>query len=300
MPILFIITLFLLVVGILWVIFAPKDETENLKLGALLPLGVAFLLFLFTVFTIVPTRTIGVVTSFGRPVDTYSNGLHLKAPWEKVHELDGTIQTDNWVGYDENNNPWCTDIRIGNESTACVDNTIRWRIRLDAGKRLYQDYKEMDNIRESLVTRELKASLNHVLANFNPLEQIKVDSKGAPDLNEFSRLVTEDLRKRVGNDVEILSVIIPIIHFDDQTQGKINAYQAEVANTRIAEQKITTNKAQAKANEALKESISRDPNVLVAKCLDALDDMVKKNITPPIGFNCWPGAAASTVVVPAK
>lgn len=293
MPILFTITILLALAGILWAIFAPSDETENLKIAAVVPLGLAFLLFLVSIFTIVPTREIGVVTSFGRPVDTYSNGIHLKAPWEKVHKLDGTIQTDNWVGKEH-----CTEIRIGNESTACVDNTIRWRIRLEAGKRLYQDYREMENIRDSLVTRELKASLNAILADFNPLEQIKADSKGAPDLNEFSKKVTADLRKRVGSDVEIKSVIIPIIHFDEQTQNKINAYQAEVANTRIAEQKITTNKAQAKANEALKESVSNEPLILAAQCMDILDAMVKKGMTPPIGFNCISGGAATTVVVP--
>jgi regulator of protease activity HflC (stomatin/prohibitin superfamily) len=293
MPILFTITIIIALIGIGWAIFAPSDDTENLKVAAVIPLGIAFLLFVISVLTIVPTREIGVVTSFGRPVDTYSNGIHLKAPWEKVHKLDGTIQTDNWVGKE-----YCTEIRIGNESTACVDNTIRWRIRLEAGKRLYQDYREMDNIRESLVTRELKASLNSVLANFNPLEQIKADSKGAPDLNQFSAAVTRDLRTRVGDDVEIKSVIIPIIHFDEQTQNKINAYQAEVANTRIAEQKITTNKAQAKANEALKESVSNEPLILAAQCMDILDAMVKKNMTPPIGFNCIAGASATSVVIP--
>lgn len=263
------------------------------KAWALVPAGLAAILLLLSVFTIVPTREIGVVTSFGRPVKTLPNGLHTKAPWQAVHKLDGTIQTDNHTGVEH-----CTDIRIGNESTACIDNTIRWRIRLDAGKRLYQDYRELENIRDSLVTRELKAALNEVLSNYNPLDQIKDNAAGAPDLNQFSRQITIELRKLVGNDVEVLSVILPIIRFDDQTQSKINAYQAEVANTRIAEQKILTNKAQAQANAELKQSVSNEPNVLVAQCMDILDAYQKKNIPPPIGFSCWPGGSATSVVIP--
>lgn len=263
------------------------------KAFALIPAVIAVLILMQSLFTIVPTREIGVVTSFGRPVKTLPNGLHGKAPWQAVHKLDGTIQTDNHTGSQH-----CTDIRIGNESTACIDNTIRWRIRLDAGKRLYQDYRELENIRDSLVTRELKAALNEVLSDYNPLDQIKNNAQGAPDLNEFSRKITRELRKLIGTDVEVLSVILPIIRFDDQTQSKINAYQAEVANTRIAEQKILTNRAQAKANAELKQSVSNEPNVLVAQCMDILDAYQKKNIVPPIGFSCWPGGSGTSVVVP--
>jgi regulator of protease activity HflC (stomatin/prohibitin superfamily) len=259
-----------------------------------IPLGLAAFFFLFSVVTIVPTREIGIVTAFGKPVRSLSNGLHIKLPWEDVHQLDGTIQTDNHT-----TPVHCTDIRIGNESTACIDNTIRWRIKLSAGQRLYQDYREMDNIRDSLVTRELKAALNEVLSDYNPLEQIKADNESAkPDLNAFARSVQEGLSRRVGGDIEIESVILPIIRFDKQTQSKINAYQAEVANTRIAEQREQTAQAQARANRNLAGSISKDPNVLVAQCMDTLAEMVKESQKVPIGFSCWPGGSSSSVVLP--
>ncbi len=266
-----------------------------------LGLGVLVVVVAFVSMTaIVPTREIGVVTSFGRPVDVLSNGLHLKAPWQKVNKLDGTIQTDNFTGSDR-----AIDIRIGNGSTSGVDATIRWRIRLDAGKELYQDYRQMENIRDSLVTRELKAALNEVLGDYDPLESVKagVGSDGATtsagvDLNAYSEQVHEALSERVGEDVEVLSVILPIIRFDQQTQEKINAYQAEVANTRIAEQREATAKAQAQANKNLAGSVSRDPNVLVSKCLDTLEEMVKAGQEVPIGFSCWPGSNGASVVLP--
>ncbi|WP_332643730.1 SPFH domain-containing protein [Aeromicrobium sp.] len=259
--------------------------------------GLTALTFLATVVTMVPTRDIGIKTSFGKPVGSLDNGIHLKLPWEKVHTLDGAIQTDSYLEGGENG---CTSIRIGNESTACVDNSVRWRIRLEAGEALYKDYRDMDNIRKSLITRELTAALNEVLSDYNPLSAIQNDAEGAvnPNLNEFSKEVAERLREQVGDQIEIENVIIPIIHFDKPTQNKINLYQAEIANTRIATQREQTAIAQARANERLSKSVSKDPNVLVSQCLDTFNEMVKDNQPVPIGFSCWPGGAASTVVVP--
>jgi len=263
-----------------------------------------FALFLTALgsFTIVPTREIGVVTQFGRPVDSLSNGLHAKAPWQKVSKLDGKIQTDNFTGKDD-----AISVRLGNGSTAKVDTTIRWRIKLEAGQDLYRDYRDLDSIRDSLVTRELKAALNEVLGDYDPLVSVKAGVKddgktesAGIDLNKFSAEVNEALKARVGDDVEILSVILPIIRFDDDTQDKINAFQAEVGNTRIAEQREATAKAQARANANLSGSVTKDPNVLVSKCLDALEEMVKKGQSVPIGFSCWPGGGGSSVVLPQK
>jgi len=298
----FVLTIFFLLVA-LGLLVARSRTTQaptlqrSLTLSAIAAFGLTALLLIFSVFTVVPTRDIGIVTSFGKPVGNLDNGIHAKLPWEKVKTLDGAIQTDSYL---EKNDEGCTDIRIGNESTACVDNSIRWRIKLAAGEALYKDYRDMDNIRKSLVTRELTAALNEVLSDYNPLSEIQDDGKNPanPNLNEFSRDVAERLREQVGDQIEIENVIIPLIHFDKPTQNKINLYQAEVANTRIATQREQTAIAQARANERLSKSVSKDPNVLVSQCLDTLNEMVKEGQKIPIGFSCWPGGSATSVVLP--
>lgn len=282
----------------------PGDEPVggSLRLHGAFPLSAAVLalvMLLLSMFIMVGTRDIGIVTSFGRPVDHLDNGLHFKWPWEEVSTLDGAIQTDSYVsdGKDVNANGSCTDIRIGNESTACVDNSIRWRIKPDAADTLFQDYHTMDNIRDSLVTRELKAALNSVLANYNPLDEIENNSSGAtPQLSAFSKQVTSNLQSQIGSQVDVINVIIPLIRFDSSTQTKINLYQAEVANTRIAQQREQTAAAQARANDALTKSVSNNPNVLVAQCLNSLDEMVKQKQAVPAGFSCWPGGSSSLVL----
>lgn len=300
-PWMFLFALTFSVVAAITFIGSRFATTESGKrstvLTSLVLLGIGGLFLVFSCLTVVGTRRIGVVTEFGRPVDSLSNGIHFKMPWQKVAELDGAIQTDSFTGDAEDDKDRCTDIRIGNESTACVDNTIRWRIVEAEGDQLYRDYRGMDNVRDSLVTRELNAALNQVLGDFNPLDAVSDDGAGAnANLEEFAVEVAEAMRERVEGRIEILNVTIPLIRYDGGTQKRLNDYQAEIANTRIAEQRSETAAAQARANEALAESVSNDPNVLVSRCLDTLADMVQAGQAVPAGFSCWPGSQSALVV----
>jgi regulator of protease activity HflC (stomatin/prohibitin superfamily) len=235
--------------------------------------GLAVFVLILGSTTIVSTRNIGVVTTFGRPGGTLSNGLHLKAPWQSVTEMNGTIQIDNHAGEQ------ATTVRVGNNSTAYVDNSVRWRIQPAAADELFLDYRDFENVRENLVTRELRAALNEVFADFDPLAP--ENSEGA-NVQALGEDVAEKLRAKVGEQVEIINVIVPLVNYDEATQARINALNVEKANTRIAEQRAKTAQAEARANEILAESVSDDPNVLVSKCLDA----AREARISPLG--CWP------------
>lgn len=252
-----------------------------------------------SMMTIVTTKNVGVVTSFGKPVGTLDNGLHPKAPWQKVTELDGGIKTDNHVRTDADPNG-CTTVRIAHQSTACVDNSIRWRIKQTAADVLFRDYRDFDTIRDSLVTRELGAVLNEVFKDYDPLATDQSGNTTSPAQDVLSKKATELLRQQIGSQIEVLNVIVPIVHYDPDTQGRINALQAEVANTRIAKQRQSTADATATANGKLAASVSRDPNVLVSNCFDILDRMVKEHQAIPAGFSCWPGGQSALVVPSTK
>jgi len=291
---------FLVAVGIIFAL--PSTETWKRAAGVAC-LAFAVLMLLLSCIAIVGTKKIGVITSFNKPVGTMPNGIHTKWFWQKVTDLDGAIQTDNHTGGNVEHPAGCTLVRIGNQSTACVDNTIRWRIRQSAADALFRDYRSFDHIRDSLVTRDLIVALNDVFANYNPLGNLNSNTSKAapPSLEALSAQVRELLvgdngnGGRIGDQIEVLSVFTPIIHHDDQTQTKINQYQAAKADTRIALQKVQTAENDAKANKVLASSVSHDPNVLVSKCLD----LVKTGIALPAGFTCWPGGG-SGVVIPAS
>lgn len=289
----FIVGLLLLVAAL--IAFALPRERVAFKFSLGIGLvALAVVSLLISTIAIVHTKQIGVVTTFNKPVGNLDNGLHLKAPWQKVHEMDGAIQTDNFlckeVGGKADEG---IDVRIGNQSVACLDVTIRWRLRQAAAEALYRDYRGFEHVRESLVVRDLNQSLNDVFVDYNPLSVVNTDAPAAgPSLEELSTRTKETLVKRVGEQIEILSVFIPIVHHDKQTQTKINQYQAARADTRIAEQRIQTARKEAEANVALTNSISKEPNVLVSKCLD----MVAKGTPLPAGFSCWPGGSGAVVV----
>jgi regulator of protease activity HflC (stomatin/prohibitin superfamily) len=262
---------------------SPTAKSRSMRIAV-----VAGVLTLFVVIlgstTIVSTRNIGVVTTFGRPGGTLTNGLHWKAPWQSVTEMNGTIQIDNHTGES------ATTVRLGNNSTAFVENSVRWRIQPAAADELFLDYREFENVRDNLVTRELRAALNEVFADFDPLAPENVEGANVQALGDD---VAEKLRTKVGDQVEIINVIVPLVNYDDATQERINALNVETANTRIAEQRAKTAAAEARANEILAASVSNDPNVLVSKCLDA----AREARISPLG--CWPGTAA-VPTVPAR
>ncbi len=140
----------------------PAARTRSLRIAVVTGVIALFVVILGST-TIVSARNVGVVTTFGRPSGTLSNGLHWKAPWQSVTEMDGTIQIDNHTGES------ATTVRLGNNSTAYVDNSVRWRIQPAAADELFLDYRQFANVRDNLVTRELRAALNEVFADFDPL-----------------------------------------------------------------------------------------------------------------------------------
>lgn len=294
-----------------------KSDYEDAELAHTVAKWVAIACFGLAVFlqitssvVMVPTKEVGVVTEFGKPVGELSNGIHLVAPWQDVTNLDAAIQTDSVV--DDRKSKECTStaVRLANQSTACVDNSIRWRIKQDAADELFRDYRSFDNIRDSLVTRELNSALNSVMLRFNPLSTLigtaenteegekAGEAEGEVNLTTLAKEVQHEMQEEIGDQIQVLSVIIPFAGYDSKTQEKINLFQAALANTKIATQEEKTALHEANANKNLAASVSKDPNVLVSKCLGILDNMVKDNRPIPAGFSCWPGGGTG-VVLPA-
>jgi hypothetical protein len=71
--------------------------------------------------------------------------------------------------------------------------------------------------------------------------------------------VAETLRTKVGGQIEIINVIVPLVNYDQDTQDRINALNVEKASTRVAEQRAKTAKAEARGDEILSASVSNDP-----------------------------------------
>lgn len=278
--------IFILIIAVIFVVggvitaVSPRSEiTTRAAGGGVLLLGVVMIIATSTVA--VPARTVGVVTAFGKPTGTLSNGLHMIKPWEDVEKMDASLQTNRYTGDS------AIGVRLANQSEAKADASIQWQLREEDAEQMYLDYREFERIHNDLVDREFRASVNAVLASYNPLDADAI-AEGGIDLNEFANDIKKDMQKRMGKSVEVRSVALPIINYDEDTQRKIDQLQTEVANTRAAEQSKNTAKEIAEANEIMRKSLSDE--VLSQRCIEAAE----KVGAAPVG--CIKGSSATPLV----
>jgi regulator of protease activity HflC (stomatin/prohibitin superfamily) len=281
---------FIVLIALICLAVAPKLEKSSpsgevssrggaIAAGSVLLL-IALIIGLFSSLTIVQPRTVGVKVALGKPVDVIGHGIHWKAPWTKVEKLDGAVQNDVYNGKS------AVDVRLGNNGKASVDASIQWQLKTDDAMAVFLDYKTFEGIQSNLVDRNFKASLNEVMAGYDPLNYAD-SAKGGADLEALAAKVEDKMTEKVGHQIKVRSVTLPLINFDKSTQSRINDLQAEAARTRVAEQKKSTNKAEAQANALIEKSISE--GTLTSKCLD----IVKETKQSPLG--CFPGTDVSPV-----
>ncbi|MGR6088993.1 SPFH domain-containing protein [Brevibacterium sp. CSND-B09] len=232
--------------------------------------------------TVVQPRTVGVKVALGKPTGVVGNGFHVKAPWEKVEKLDGSVQNDVYA------NDSAISVRLGNNSRATVDASIQWQLKTDEAMQVFLDYKTFEGIQSNLVDRNFRTALNEAFAGYDPLNYSSPE-EGGKALSELSAKVQKNMEAKVGKQIEVRSVSLPLIAFDEATQKRIDDLQSESAKTRVANQKKETSKAEAEANETLEKSVT--DKTLTSKCLD----IVAESGQSPIG--CFPGNSASPVKI---
>lgn len=276
----------LLIIGLL-VLAGSKltdrsDEKRVAKgVGAAL-LAVGVIVGAVSSTTIVQPRTVGVKVALGKPTGVVGNGFHAKAPWEKVEKLDGSVQNDVYAGDSS------ISVRLGNNSRATVDASIQWQLKTDEAMQVFLDYKTFEGIQSNLVDRNFRTALNEAFAGYDPLNYSSPE-EGGKALSELSAKVQKNMEAKVGKQIEVRSVSLPLIAFDEATQKRIDDLQSESAKTRVANQKKETSKAEAEANETLERSVT--DKTLTSKCLD----IVAESGQSPIG--CFPGNSASPVKI---
>lgn len=288
-------------------------ETKTFHLSRWIPVGCVVVGLLFigaSMTTVVGPRNVGVVTTFGSVADDgLDSGLHVKSPFAEVTALDGTVQTLKFVGADG-----CIGVRIADNQIACVSVVQRSQINLDAAPELYSDYRSADAstdgdindaINDALVRTQLTTALGSVFSDYDPLNDISDDGKSvAPDIEAFSTEVQAALTRRLGEasadgkpQVNPIQTTVTFIRFSDTTQKRIDAVQAQRVATQQAVELKNTNDKLALANQALADSLSNDPNVLVSRCLDIVENSDREL---PAGFQCWNTTGGGAVVVPSS
>jgi regulator of protease activity HflC (stomatin/prohibitin superfamily) len=273
------------------------------------------LLFLFgtvaSVFAasanVVPTREEGVVTVFGHPSGALSNGFHLTNPLAVVHDFNARKQINTYKGSDGaqprpgNDDYGCIPVRIATQAVPCAVVKVIWRIVPGSAPELYRDYANFDTVRSTLVDTPLRVALNNRFADYNPLATLQAGQTPANLLPGIASQVQADIQAQVKGQVNVISVNIPQVIHDSQTQDQITKFQNAQAQVRITSQLKLVAENQAAANNTLSKSLQQSgSDVLTSKCLDILKSAIETRTPWPTNVQCFSTGSGSNVVVPLK
>lgn len=288
----FAIIVFLAALGCIAGAMFDDVDRAGWAAGAVIGIIVALILLFSSMFREVPTNSIGVPTAFGHVETTLRPGLHIKAPWTRVNILDENVQTTTFEGSN------CLDVRIGGQQTACLDATIQWRVNDSGAGQLFQNYNNgggiMNNITDSVVIREFKSVVNQVLGDYNPIQDVALNSgSGNSQFSKFGPVVETTMKTDLTGQIIVKNVYMPLLHYDTATQGRLNQIQAQYAETAIAKELQVTNDAQSKANKAIGTPTLAQLQYL---CYQIVQTAEKTGFTGlPATFSCQPGSSAVAV-----
>jgi regulator of protease activity HflC (stomatin/prohibitin superfamily) len=291
-------------------VFGNRRDRGPWAGGAAFCFVVGIILLFFSITVSVGTKNVGVKLTFGKPSGFIQNGLHFKAPWQTVTELNDAIQTDTYASDYTGPTPvlqqgavaTCINVRIERQATACVNVSIRWQIKPSGVDYLFRNFKGNEAITDNLVLRDLQSAMNENLSHYDPLG---IDTNGnstneplnAPNNGQsVSRDVTQEMQHQLDAWINVQSVFIPLLNFDTSTQARINQVQQQIASTRIAQQQLLTNKAQAAANKALAQSVANTPGVLTDKCLNIQKEAVDKGQSLAGAPSCFSNTSSQAIV----
>lgn len=238
--------------------------------------------------TTVAANKVGVVTEFGRYVNTIPPGLHWVAPWADIEEFGTRVQP--LVMYN-------IDIRFNGNSGGTANQVVEWRldaldpngeVREDRIRELWQTYRTFEAIENRVVRTTALTSLNVQLAEYTPSEGVS-----GRNLPAITVAVQEQLREVLADTGVVISrVTITGINPDPQSQDRINRQvQAQADLERTA---TTKEIAAQEAEIALIRERTQTPQSLQYECLRIASDWNQAAQGPlPPTFNCAFGAPSA-------
>ncbi|TDC30080.1 stomatin [Micromonospora sp. 15K316] len=263
MPIMFIIALVFLVIAAVVALTIPltRDKGPRIAAAGL----VAFVGLLFTLFAsmnTVPTRNVGIVTSFNKPTgETTGPGLKFVAPWQNVDDWDASRQA-----YDHRSEKTCVQVRIASLANACVEALVEWHTKPGRAPEQWASYKkDFGTFVARRVDPAFAEAFNEAFAPHDPLKNIDQQGNLNVPLAPYAEAVKAGIVTRIGEDVEVLSVVVTRVNYDEKTQGYIEAFQQAVLKARTLEKE--------KANALIQKQITETNAKVsaVTRCLEIAD-----------------------------
>lgn len=261
MPALFITALVFFALAALAALGGGLAKERELAIGA--ALGATVLGVLCTVgasVNTVPTRNVGIVTSFNKPTgETTGPGLKWVAPWKSIDDWDASRQSFDHRGDN------CVKVRITGLQNACVEVLVEWTTDKGRAPEQWASYKrEFSNFVGKRVDPNLVGAVNDAFGDHDPLANVdeKTGQVKAPDMKPFAEKLRANIDSRIGDDIDVESIVFGFVRYDAETQKSIEAFQQKI----LANKNLLQDEKNAQVAKRITETNAKvDP---VTRCLE--------------------------------
>lgn len=273
--IVFILLLILGLAGAILLAAGSRSQSGSVFLGGLAALLVSVIGIGALCYNQVPTRNVGIVTSFGKPTGaTADPGVEWTKPWEDIDDWDASRNTFDRLG------DRCLWVSVSG-GKACIPVQIEWSAKEENAPAEWAAYKEVDGIEGGRfgtftarrVNPQMDAAITTTFTSFNPLGTVDKVSGGvkAPDLNaEYKDALKRNLEAAVGDSVRIETIAFGTPQYDEPTTNAISAFGQKVLEKR----NLAVDKENAATRKAITEQNATVP--AVTRCLEIAEKLGKE------------------------
>lgn len=228
----FIIALIILAIAAIAItVGLLADDPAALGIGAVAVL-VAGVFGVVASMSIVPTRNVGIVTTWGKPTGrTTGAGLQWTAPWSDVDDWDASGQT--WAHLGDQ----CVWVTVKGPRSMCVPVQVEWSALPENAPANWAAFKEADGKSrfETWVSRrvdpQMTAALITAFAGFDPFAGVdpKTGDVPVPNLNaNYRQPLADALTAVLGQDITIKGIAFGTPVYDKPTADALALYGQKV------------------------------------------------------------------------
>lgn len=202
--------------------FRVKDYEVSWKLGkrqalAVLPL----LLILFTLVTVIPANTVGIVWSpfNGVQEETLAEGIQFKGPLDKVYKISTEVQTST-----------LTDVsgQTADSQYITMNLDVKYRVNTESAFEVFRQYRTLENVANSLIAPTVQRSIEAVTTQYNVIEI----------LGEQRNAVYAGVEAELANRLVASGITFQSINFNDTDAGE--AIEKAISDEAVAKKEVDT------------------------------------------------------------
>lgn len=213
--------------------------------------------------TFVSANTVGVKYSAfnGTSKETLNEGLHFKTPFDKIYEIDTTVQERSVKD---------VMVQTNDAQFLTMNINVKYQVTTKDAFKVYKGYKTLDTLNKNIIANYAQQALSEVCTQYNIID-ILGDKR-----NEVIQKSSELLKEKYANEgVTFKSLTVKDMDAGDEIEKAIKDEAVAKKEVETAEQK--KQKAQKEAETKLIEA-QGEAEANAAKSTQLTDQILKEKI----------------------